>query len=446
MQVRKRLSSRSIGQDGLRAQLLRGGMGSLVIKLIYVILQFATSIGLARFLEPAGYGAYSYVVALVGLFAIPANLGFPTYLTRTVAVYREEGEVSLLRGLLIRSRQTVVLAATILAAIGVAVIRLSDANRAGIDSRVMSLGMLLLPLYALAETIGGGIRGLGHVLLAQIPDQLIRPVLFLAFTFIFVAFNTTITPMHAISANIAASLVAVIIADSLLRFVVRKAIGDPTLQIATKEWLFGALPFSLLAGSQLLNHHADIIMLGKMLGDEPVGLYRVAVQTSDGINMILMAITAVIAPQLARLYTRGDWSSIQRILVSAHRLGIALLLPASVLLVLFRDLFITIAFGAEYLESSEALLILVVGRVAYATVGFSGMALSMFGHPGLATLANLFTVAMNLSLNFVLIPLFGIVGAALATTVSDFAVNGMLAVLVRMKYGRNITAFGKSGK
>lgn len=444
LQILGKLSTPFADHHALWVHLIRGGIGSLAIKLGYVVLQFAISIALARLLEPAGYGAYSYVVALVGLLAVPANLGFPTYLTRVVAVYLEKGERSLLQGLLIGSRQLVALAATVLAATSIIVLEVSDGAMSGIERQIVAAGMLLLPLYALGETISGGIRGLGHVLLAQIPNQLIRPGLFLAFTLFMVAIGSAMTPTRAILAHAAAASLAVILGNSLLRLAARSALGNPKPQFAIKDWLLGALPFSLLAGAQLLNHYTDVIMLGMMMGDEPVGLYRVAIQMSDGLNMILLAITAAIAPQLARLSSRGDWQSVQRLLVTAHRFGIALLLPICGLLVFFREPFLQLAFGREYLASSGALLILIIGRVVYATVGFSGTALSMFGRPGIAAFANLLSVGANIVLNLMLIPTFGIMGAALATIVSDFAVNLMLSILLWIKYGLNITAFGKS--
>lgn len=182
-------------------------------------------------------------------------------------------------------------------------------------------------------------------------------------------------------------------------------------------------------------------MLGVLTTQEQTGLYRVAVQVIDGLGIVLFAISAAIAPQLARLHAQTDWPSIQRILVYSHRAAVLVILPAALVIAGFGRELLTLVFGEEFSAAAGALEILALGKVAYASVGFAGLALSMLGHAGAAAIITLATVMINITLNLYLIPHYGIEGAAVATVVSTFSVNVASQVWIRQVFSRNFSAF-----
>ena len=69
----------------LRTRLLRGGAGSLAIKLGSVGLSFAVAVQLARVLGPDGYGVYALVFAIVTVLTVPTQLGVPQLVIRETA-------------------------------------------------------------------------------------------------------------------------------------------------------------------------------------------------------------------------------------------------------------------------------------------------------------------------------------------------------------------------
>jgi O-antigen/teichoic acid export membrane protein len=177
---------------------------------------------------------------------------------------------------------------------------------------------------------------------------------------------------------------------------------------------------------------------------EDVGQYRVAVQIADGLGMILMAFSAVVAPHLARLHATGDLRAVQRILVGSHRLGLLVLLPVSLALALGAVPLLGLIFGPEYSSAAHTMRILVLGRAAYAAIGFSGLALSMFGLASLASAATMVMAGANVGLNLLLIPPFGMTGAASATVTSTLLVNVAVVLIIKIKLGANVTAFGRT--
>jgi O-antigen/teichoic acid export membrane protein len=427
---------------GLRSQLLRASAGSLSLKATYVALNLLTSLILARHLGPAGFGVYAFALAVVALLGIPSQLGVPSLFVRLGAVYRAEQNYGLLRGLF-RSGAWLVTCATTLAALlaAGAVVYLRPAS-AEVPAGTLILALWLLPVVGMLAAYGSAVRGLGNVVLGLVPENLLRPAFVLCGLFA-VTHVANLTARSALIANAGATSLALLISWLLLRRIAPPEMRAAKAVTRTLDWTRAAVPFMLLAGVQVINYQTDILMLGLISGQTEVGLYRVAVQVSDGMGMILIAVTSVITPHLARLHAFGDWAAIQKILVYSHRAGVIVLLPIALAVIVFGERLLAVAFGAEFAGAADPLTILALGKVAFALVGFSGVALSMFGQAGLASVLSAAMAAGNIGLNALLIPIMGMEGAAYATVISAVSMNVLLAIWIRKKFGINPTAIAR---
>jgi len=200
----------------------------------------------------------------------------------------------------------------------------------------------------------------------------------------------------------------------------------------------------LLSGAQVLNYHTGVVVLGILTSQEDVGLYRVAVQVADGLGMVLIAIAATITPHLARLHARGDWAGLQKVLVNCHRAGVAVLLPAAVMLAIKGETILALVFGPAYTAAARTMAILVLGKTAYASVCFSGAALSMFGLASVATLTTAIAALANVALNLLLVPRLGLEGAAIASAVSSLTTTSVCIAWMRVRYGIGFSAFANT--
>lgn len=163
----------------LRAYLIRGAGGSLALKLVATVLAFIVSILLARLLGAVGYGTYAYAIALVSLLSVPATLGLPHLIIRYIAAYQSRSVWSLMRGLLLQANQAVLLISWGLVLLA-AVIGWALADRLPPEGlATFWLALVLLPLVALNALRTATLRGLGYVLLGQLPEALIKPGLFI---------------------------------------------------------------------------------------------------------------------------------------------------------------------------------------------------------------------------------------------------------------------------
>jgi len=430
--------------EGLRAKLLRGVIGGIGIKAVYLPIQFAVGVLLARMLGPEGLGVYAFVIALVHLLVVVAQFGFPAFLVRSVAVSRAKNAFAEIKRMLVGAGQIVLLLSLTL--LGIGLIWLMGYGFKGIPHSALMAGFFLIPLLALTATTCGAIRGLGHVIVGQLSEEIIRPVTFLLVLLAFWSSGIVLSPERALLAYGFAAFLGLALAVTLLFYRLPKLEGNTLVDTQRSQLLRQSLPFLLLAGAQVMNYQTDVLMLGLLATQEQIGLYRVSLQVAEGLGVVLYAASLAIAPQLARLHAQGDWLNIQRILVYSHRGGALAVLPLALVLILFSGPLIAFVFGEVFRPAQGALNILALGKIAYATVGFSGLALSMLGRPGAATIIMLVTVGMNVVLNFVLIPRYGIEGAALATAVSQFVVNagGILYLWHQLDY--DFSALGRRKK
>jgi O-antigen/teichoic acid export membrane protein len=92
-------------------------------------------------------------------------------------------------------------------------------------------------------------------------------------------------------------------------------------------------------------------------------------------------------------------------------------------------------FGPEFVAGYPALVVLVVGQVVNAATGSVGVILGMTGHAGRLFVNAGLTAVLTVVLNVLLIPQFGIVGSALATSISLATVNIVRTIQVRQVLG-----------
>lgn len=425
----------------LRTLLVRGSLASVGVKLTYAAIRFVTGVLLARILGPGGLGVYSFALAVAALLAVPAQFGFPGLLLRLVAVYHNQSQLGLVRGLVNRALFVVAVTSFIVSASWIVMLTVTGSAPGDMPVRSLIISAGLIPGIALLAVHRGALCGMGHVVRGLVPENLVLPTLFLIFLVV-ASWVSALSVDVALSMHIASAVGALIVGWWLwLRVAPKVSISQevPTLD----RWrLREALPFLLLAGSQVLNYRADILMLGLLTDQGQVGVYRVALQIAEALGLVLVAVSTVIGPHLARLHAERDWFAIQKILVTAHRSGLAVLLTAAFGLWFFGQPLLGLIFGQDYVLAFTPLLILAFGKAAYATVGFAGLALSMFGLASVATAVTLLTAVVNIGLNWILIPPFGTAGAAVASACSALAVNSGCVLWMFRRYRVNLSAVG----
>jgi O-antigen/teichoic acid export membrane protein len=148
------------------------------------------------------------------------------------------------------------------------------------------------------------------------------------------------------------------------------------------------------------------------------------------VSFPLTTSSVVLAPEIARLHAQNHTAALQRLLTRSTLLTLLPAGLAALVLVLGGRLILGSVFGPAFEAASGALAILAIGQLFNSAAGPVGLFLSMTGHEKDALNGIIMSAVLNLVLNAVLIPPFGIVGSAIATAFSYLMWNLLLAFVL----------------
>lgn len=404
----------------LKTQLIRGGIAGLFVRIGSVVAGLVASIVLARTLGPGSYGVYAFVFSLITLLSLPVKMGLPTLIIRETAKADQAKEESLMFGVWRWSdRMMAVMTVATLSVIVLYFWLSSEDQNSKRNALVFALP--LIPLIGFAEARGAAVRGLRHVALGSIPNKILRPSL-LALAVLFASFwiSTPLNATQVFGIHIAIASITLLVAIFIRRHVKSsdgKLVKGQNTE-TTRAWLKAILPLSVIAGLQAISHNTDILMLGVMAQDVDTGLYRVALSGATIAIFGLTTVNLVLQPYFARAWGAKDQTQLQKLASFGARVSVASTLPVLVVFWFGGTWLLTFVYGAEYAGAFWALIILCLSQVLSAFFGSVGNLLTMSGREWIALTGLALSTAINVFLNWMLIPRYGIEGAAVATGVS----------------------------
>jgi O-antigen/teichoic acid export membrane protein len=199
-------------------------------------------------------------------------------------------------------------------------------------------------------------------------------------------------------------------------------IFDPAVLITDlanlKELLWFGFYIVLANSIGLINTQIDSLMLGYFMNEVDVGYYAVAVIFVEGLKLIPDAVQKVTTPSIASYYGKRDYQKIINLVKSSMLKVFLITLILSFVLLGFGRLLIEILFSEEFLPAYYPLIILLLGCSIHAPVLSIAGTLPSIGKVALMSKLSFICAGMNTLLNILLIPKYGIIGAAIATSVS----------------------------
>lgn len=158
----------------------------------------------------------------------------------------------------------------------------------------------------------------------------------------------------------------------------------------------------------------DVLALGFFRDPAEVGIYNVARRLAEITQFAHAAVVALVLPRLAEAYSQRDSGRFQ---ACVDTMSLAALLPgcvAVVLLVTFRYPLLSL-FGPEFTSGQVVIVIMCITRVVDMVLGPASEILMMSGRHVLASRINIAFSVFNIVLNLLLVPKYGMIGAAVTT-------------------------------
>lgn len=423
---------------GARSVLTRQATGAFGVKLLAMGLTLGSQVLLARLLGTDGYGLYLYALTCVNFLVLPGKLGLDVATLRFLPAYRSRNESeALLRGFVRRSSRLGLVASLVVGAfLAAAVLVVHDLLRPGLGA-VLLVAAAVVPASVLLQIYGARLQALKRVMLAGTIEEVVRRALFVVGLVVIGAQIDATAPL-AMVVNLASTLGALAVAWIMLRGTLAAG-RHGAAEYRTGEWLRAGFALFTVAGFHLVLNQADILLIGALLGTTAAGIYGVASRIAAILVFGLAAVNAIAAPLISELWTQGKRRELQAMVTWAAR-GVTLLcLPLGAVIVVWRRELLGL-FGAGFEAGHMALAVLVIGQVVNALAGSVGNLLAMTGHQTVVVRVMATSAVLNVLMNLLLIPAWGIEGAAVATAVTTVLWNVALSYFVWIRLGIRATA------
>jgi O-antigen/teichoic acid export membrane protein len=182
----------------------------------------------------------------------------------------------------------------------------------------------------------------------------------------------------------------------------------------------------------MVNTQIDSLMIGYFMNETEVGYYAVAILFLQGVTLLPQAIQAVTTPTVATYYRKGEFSNIQQLIKNTLLKTSAVVLFISLILAILGKFLITSLFSEEFLPAYLPMLILLTGYFVHSIYTSIGGCLSSIGKVHILFKIDTICAGLNLLLNIILIPRFGLIGAASATSLSFIFTTFVKLSLVKL--------------
>jgi O-antigen/teichoic acid export membrane protein len=393
---------------------------------------YGVKIYVVRILGAELLGIYALGMTLVSFMQLLGSLGMPGAAARYVAVYRATGQEGQLHGLLAKS--SALLLALNLVLGGVMVWRGNWIAQHPYHSPMLGV---YIPGFALLMLLGA-FSGFCAQVLAGFKDVAKRTVItnFVgtpAVLILTVAFLTAGARLWGyLAAQIfATTIIVALLVRAIWKFLhsgglVRSGIRVP---IEREVLSFSAATFAM-GGIDFLCTQADKILIGFYLAAKPVGIYVLASTLAAFVPLVLQSVNQIFAPVIADLHAQGRQQLLQGLFQTLTKWVLILTLPLAMVVIVFAPQLMGI-FGRDFESGWPVLVIVAVGQIVNCAVGSVGSLLLMSGHQKKLMKVQFTMATVSVLVNLTLIPLLGIIGAALAAALVNIGGNVWNLVEVR---------------
>lgn len=410
--------------------------GSIAGKILALLLQVLIS----RLFGPKYYGLFITAVITCQIFRIPASLGLQKGCMRFLAIAIEGHDYRALPGIYATAVifpvifGILVSAGLYLLSPYMAITLFHDADMV----TVLRKFSLAVPFFALLNVGSELSRGFRTTKYSVFIENLVFPSSQIAFFLIlcYVGFGFSSVIYSFILASVLSSILILLI----VQYQIKKTMGpawSPLLilnnLIFPRRWreiLAYSIPFMPIAAILISYNYVDIIMLNIFVDSQRVGEYAAAARLGLLFATLLHSTNLIFAPLIAGLYGTNNMANIKILYKTVTRWMFYVSFPM-VIFVLIANKQIMMIFGEEFMQYGPmVLVILSIGHVFASITGGVGMVLTMTGHQYKELMNVAGSIVLNIILNLLLIPSYGLIGAAIATTLSRFVIQSVRVLIV----------------
>ena len=417
------------------SELFKKGGISLFLRIGGQVMGFLMSFVVAYYFGAKGLGNYVLAIVVLRVFTLLSKLGLDTFSIRFIASFAKQGKwksIQLFRKKII----TIVSITSLISSVVMFLFSFEIANLVNTRVEYIELSSFFVLPMVFFMLHYQSLRGLKRIAEFSFFYRMSQATFSIAGLFLISQFiQSDKIPIYAYLTSLCTvSLLSYVSYyywfNKKCNFGISEEIEDLTL----KKILKISLPLMFAQSVQFIMAWTDKLMLGNMLGPESVAIYGVAFRFSMGVSITLMAINSIASPKFAEKFSNNDISGMGKVAMQSAKLIFWTTIPLASILLIFPKFFMGI-YGSEFLIGVEVLRWLIIGRVVNALSGSVGNLMQMTGQQNNYMKILISGSIINVTLNYILIPIYGIKGAAFASVCSLSFWNLTMVYMVKKKFG-----------
>ncbi|MCP4071967.1 MAG: oligosaccharide flippase family protein [Hyphomicrobiales bacterium] len=404
---------------------------TLIVRILAALLAYGVHVLIARFLAMEQYGIYVTMWTWLVVAHILGVFGFSESCLRFLPRYTQRKQYHWAIGFLKTGFWFSTLGAAFVGVAGLLTIwafkdTISPAYLFPLIMLVIALPIMSVELY-----LEGISRAFGWYLLTTIPAYAIRPVLIAIGVLIANEAGYTLDAALVLALVAGSTTGIVIVQIMIILKRIRKKFGSLEGGRPRKFWVTSTLPLLLYHGVDELYNWSDILILGFMTPAPEVAIYFAAQRSMSLASFIQYAFMLVSAREFSIANAMRDRNELQRRISTATRWTFWMTVPA-VALTFAVGYPLLHMFGPEFVPGIQVMGVLGLGLIIRASVGQASDLLVVLGHQYANMLVSAGGLVFNIMLSIILIPSFGILGAAMATSVT-YALRAVALTVITRK-------------
>ncbi len=396
------------------------------------VFGYVFKVYLAHVLGAEALGLYALGMTIISFLGIINGLGLPESAVRFVSLYVASGKLPALRALLwngswILLASNLVIAAVVLEAGPWIAVRFYHSPQL---VRYLPLFALIMVTGALNVFFGKVLAGYKEVGRRTIITRFVASPLTMVLTIALIILG------GGLWGYLVAQIVSAVIVLGLLVTLVwrltpaaARSFDPGKLSIEREVWSFSAAMFGV-GMMEFFMSQTDRVALGHYRGAHDVGVYAVAATLVAYEPIILQSVNQIFAPVIADIHTRGDHRLLGRLFQTLTKWMLGLSFPLAVVMILFARPIMAV-FGHDFEAGWPILVIGTCGQLVNCGVGSVGCMLWMSGNQYRLVRVQAYMAAIMVVLSVLLVPHWGVWGAAVAAAVTNVGVNVWNLVEVR---------------
>ncbi len=403
---------------------------------IAAALSMVQSILAGRLLGPSTFGVLGALTAFTSVVNRFASFRMNELVVRYVGHYEEQGD---------HPRAA-------------AVFKMAGYLEIGGSLIAFALIWFLAPLgaeyFAHDPDLANWFRFYGLIVLANLIFESASGILQIYDRFRVIAVVTALQSVITLSVIVIAYLADFGLAAIVIGYMAGKIVGSisitaAALQQARQSWGAGwwRTPMSLLASHRrslltfafstnlsstisLIAKDSEVLWVSAFLGTTQAGYYKTALALTNLLQLPVSPLPKATFPELSREIARKNWDNVRYVLKQGSRLAGVYSVPVTLVLILFGQSLIRLTYGAEYLPTYPALVILLIGFTFVNIFYWNRVALLSLARPVFPTIVNFVGMLLKVGLIFLLVPIYGYLTFAVLLSGYYFFTVGIAAARV----------------